>query len=148
MVNAIQAASFLVYKVAHRPSHKFEEKIEGLLIEHRVPYELDKSFQGFSIQHHIPFYVNSVRNILIETISATSISAARNKAQRIGFKWADLQNAHLQANYTVVLDDRQERSESNWQDQDVTNVLAKYSSHVVLWKRERAELLSVLQIDS
>lgn len=147
MVNAIQAASFLVYKVTHRPSRKFEEEIEGLLIEHRIPYELDKEFQGLAKQHHVPFYVNSTRNALIETVSATSIAAARGKADRIGFKWTDLQRGGLQANYTVVLDDRQNRSESIWQDRNVMNVLETYSTHVIRWNRERAALLTVLQVE-
>lgn len=147
MVNAIQAASFLVYKVTHRPSRKFEEEIEGLLIEHRIPYELDKEFRGRAKQHFVPLYVNSTRNALIETVSATSISAARNKADRIAFKWLDLQNAPLQANYTVVLDDRQNRNENLWQDRSVMSVLDTYSTHVIRWTSERAALLSVLQVE-
>lgn len=147
MVNAIQAASFLTYKVAHRPSRKFEEEIEGLLIEHRIPYELDKAFQGFAKQHHVPFYVNGTRNAIIETVSATNVSAARGKADKIGFKWTDLQRGGVQGNYTVVLDDRQNRSESIWQDRDVVSVLEKYSTHVIRWNRQRAELLDLLQVE-
>lgn len=147
LVNAIQSASFLVYKVTHRPSRKFEEEIEGLLIEHRISYELDKTIQGYAKSHHVPFYLNSTRNAIIETVSATSVSTARSKADRIGFKWTDLQRGGAPGDYTVILDDRQSRSEPIWQDRDVMNVLQKYSTHVIRWNRERAALLDVLQLE-
>lgn len=137
LASAIQAAGFLIYKRSHRTMPRFEDDIENYLVQNRITYALDYRLRGYAIEHTIPFYFNHRRNILLEPLTASSPSAAQNKAKQLGFKWGDLRRANITGNFTVVLDDSENNWERVWLAPNTIDILRSYSDNVIRWQAER-----------
>ncbi len=145
LANAVQAVSYLVYKRSHRTRFRFEDEIEQFLIGHRVTYEPKYSIQGQANNHQIPFYINSSRNVLLEPISATTLTSARRKAKLTAYKWMDLRPRYgQQYKYTVVINDQELRQKKLWADGEARNTLSTYSTSVFDWSSDRVKLLEIV----
>lgn len=145
LANAIQAVSFLVYKRSHRQYPKFQDEVERLLMIHEVKYQSTYDVQGYANTHIIPFYINSTRNVLVEPLTASSISSARNKAKQVAYKWSDLRHKFGDDyKYTVVIDDAQTKHREIWSDQEAQSALVNYSTSVFSWTDQQAAFIDTL----
>lgn len=145
LANAIQAVSFLIYKRSHRQYPKFEDEVERLMMVHEVKYESAYDVRGYANTHVIPFYVNSNRNVLVEPLTASSISSARNKAKQVAYKWSDLRRKFGDDyKYTVIIDDAQSKHREIWSDQEAQSALVSYSTSVFSWTDERSAFIDTL----
>jgi len=146
LLNAVQAVTYLIYKRSHVHRPTFGDQIEEFLLENRVKYSPNYFVQGKGDKHTIPYYINGNRNIMLEPVAANTASSARNQATKIGYQWLDMRAAHVQGNYTVVIDDRGERWENTWEDTQVLHSLSISSDTVIRWEAERPRLLSLLGV--
>lgn len=144
LLNAIQATAYLIYTRSHRRRSTFNDQIEEFLLANRVKYERNFKAQGASASHRIPYYINSNRNVFLEPVSARTPNSARNVARRLGFQWADLERGNTSGRFTVVVDDREERWEKVWSDNEALKIVRDYSDEVIRWEAERPRLFSLL----
>jgi hypothetical protein len=148
LLNAIQAIGFLLYKRSHRKYAKFDDDVEELLLENEVRYQPGYSVQGQANTHRIRFYVNSNRNILLEPVTATTVPSARRKAKEVAYKWLDLTQANLTIDYqfAVVIDDRENRWDRIWTDEEARSAITTHSKFSFRWNAEKAQLIEFLRV--
>ncbi|MCX7853069.1 MAG: DUF1828 domain-containing protein [Caldilineales bacterium] len=142
LARAIQAASFLIYKRAHRIPAHFEDDVENYLIKKRVTYHLNYPIRGYTTSHEITFFIDKNRNILLEPLSASSPTAAKSKAERLSFKWQDLRRANVPGRFVTLIDDTGQKWETIWNapKNDALRILSGYSDEVVRWVADREHL--------
>ena len=146
LLNAVQAVTYLIYKRSHVHRPTFGDQVEEFLLENRVSYSPNYFVQGKGDKHTIPYYINGNRNIMLEPVTANTASSARNQATRIGYQWLDMRAAHVQGNYTVIIDDRGERWGNTWENAQALHSLSTSSDTVIRWEAERPRLLSLLGV--
>ena len=144
LANAAQAIGYLIYKKGHRQKPEFNDEVERLLSVNQVRYEPRYSIKGYANSHLIPFYINSGHNILLETLTASSVSNARTTAKQIAYKWLDLQRKYsVTYNYAVLLCDKQPNHRQVWEDEEARNALENYSTYVLRWSTDQARLITM-----
>lgn len=147
LLEAIQAATFLIYRVANRDPQTIFDEIQDLLEQHEVKYQ--RQFQVKGVESYtIPFYVNGQRRVLIDAVAATSVYSARNKTRSLALQWLDIYD-HNPERYTCVsvLDDTGDLSREDW-DATALRLLEQYyqekiKGKIVYWANKE-ELLPLV----
>jgi hypothetical protein len=129
---------------APRGTSTFRDDVEMYLLEHQQKYEVNYSVQGKAVRHSIDFYVNSTRNWLVEALTATSASRARDLAQQTAFKWLDIRAQGWDRYEMIVVLDDSENKEDYWKRSRVRRPLEEYSNLILSWTTERTRLLGPL----
>ena len=134
LIQATLGVTFLVQGRRSTGRVVFDDEVESFIIQTGVTYESDYQIRGLREAHTFKFYVNSGANLLIQPLSATSVSGAHALAERWAYRFIDAvqQNKYLQS--VVVLDDRKTRSDV-W----TQAAQAPISDFAILW--EDRELL-------
>lgn len=143
LLSAIQAVSYLIYKRRQHSRTTFRDSVEELLLENRVIYTPNVVARGAANTHTIDFFINSDKNIFIESIAASSVITARNKAKDVAYKWLDLRRADPRPRFAVVVDDRERRWNTVWSDDEARSALTTYSDAVIRWTTERPQLIQL-----
>jgi hypothetical protein len=145
LATAIQSTSHLIYKKTYRVRLRFEDEVEQLLISNSIAYEAKYNIRGRASAHTVPLYVNSSHNVLLQPLTATSVQSARRKAKSIGYQWVDLRQEYKDKyQYTVVINDKNPKSATLWDDKEVQGPLTNYSTSVFYWQSDQSRLLDVL----
>lgn len=144
LLNAVQAVGYFLYKrrvIAHTA---FEDEVEKLFISNEVKYDFNYFFQGEANTHKIKFHINSNRNLLIEPLTAPNPTAARNKAIKIAYKWLDIRQVNKTQRFVTILDDREERWDNVWSDEEAQRTIFTHSDEVIRWTIEQQKLLNLV----
>ncbi len=144
LLNAIQAIGHILYKRRNISHITFDDEVEKLLIENEVKYDLNFVVRGEANTHKIKFHVNSNRNALIETVTAVTYQSARNKAIKIAYKWLDIRQINQTLKFITVIDDREQKWENVWGDDEARNTIFTHSDEVIRWVAEKPKLLDFL----
>ncbi len=144
MLNAIQAIGQMLHKRRTIRYTTFDEEVEKLMISNDIDYDVNFSIQGKANSHKVKFHLNSNKNLLIEPISALTTQSARNKAKGVAYMWLDLRliNPHLK--YITVVDDRDDKWETIWLDDEARNAIEQHSDEVIRWEQQKDEFLEIL----
>lgn len=145
LLNAIQAVGYLLYKRRHRTTPAFQDIVEEHLIVNRIRYQTGHLVIGKTRQHSLKFFVNSGRNIGIEPLTARTLQSARNKAERMAFKYMDIRRGNPTTHYRLlaVLDTRGRRAEV-WQDPDAFRPIEEYTDGFFRWPEDKDEIITTL----
>ena len=110
----------------------------------KLKNDLNYSLRGEANTHKIRFHVNSNRNILVEPVSALNYQNARAKAKGIAYKWLDIKNVNKSIRCITVVDDRDQKWETVWNDDEARNAIVTYSDVVIRWEVEQPKLINLL----
>jgi hypothetical protein len=143
LLNAIQDASYLIYKKVRRGPVSFYDEVEKYLIQNEIRYDPQFPIQGKAAIHTFRFHLNDRRRMLVEPLTATSPPAALDRAERLAFRWVDISFAHPEYHKTAVIDNTGKR-ESIWEGKPI-NTLEKYSDTLVLWSKKDQLLRAIAQ---
>lgn len=83
--------------------------------------------------------LNSGRNVLLETLSAASNSAALSSARLMAFKWIDIRELDNKYSRWTMIDDSENQGEI-WSSERVSMILSNYSDRIIPWS-QRATIL-------
>lgn len=150
LLNAIQGIGYMLYRRRHGRRATFARKIEELFLTHRTEYSPNFAVRGKASLNRIRFHVNSDRNLLIEPVSANTVTSARDKAVKVAYKWSDIQNGYNDRReycpfkLVSVLDDRDERGRAIWSDTEAITPLMTYSDTLIRWETEQPTLVELL----
>lgn len=144
LISAIQAIAFLIYKRRNVEQATFDDEVEKLLISHEVKYDFNYIVRGQANRNKIKFHVNSNKNLLIEPVSAATIQGARSKAKLVAFKWFDIRSVNKKLRFISIVDDRDEKWDSLWSDDEAKNTITTYSDEVIRWTIEQDKLVDLL----
>ncbi len=144
LLNAIQAIAFLIYKRRNVEHGTFDDEVEKLLISNEVQYDFNYIIKGQASRNKIKFHVNSNKNLLIEPISAATIQGARSKAKLVAFKWFDIRAIDKNIRFVSVVDDRDEKWDSLWNDNEAKSAITTYSDEVIRWTTEQPKLIDMV----
>jgi hypothetical protein len=97
--------------------------------------------QGKTYSHTFRFHVNDTGHTLIEPLTATTSNAALAKAERLAFRWGDIQALWPEYRKVTVLDDIENKAEL-WIGKP-SDALQGYSDEVIRWSRKE-RLIEVL----
>lgn len=146
LIHAIQSVGFLIYRRTHRKSSTFKDEVETLILKSEVVYTPNYTIRGYANTHTIDFYINSNQNILIDTLSTTSVSIAREKTKKIAYKHLDLNSESLVHKFVLVIDDRREENMLAWQDEEIQNIFTAYfEDNLFFWGDGQEPLLCMLK---
>lgn len=111
MIQAILGVSSLIHK--RRPNSRvlFDDEVESFIIQSGVTYDVGFPVPGHREEHTIKFHVNSGSDLLIHPLSAASTPVARSWAERLAYRFADIQQQDSHWDPIAVLDDRSARGE-------------------------------------
>lgn len=143
-LTALNSISHLVLARTPRGKVAFRDDVELYLLENNQTFKSGFEVRGKAVEHKVDFYLNSRRDWLVDTLTASSASRARELAQRTAFKWIDIRAAGWDK-YTMVavLDDTEDKEEY-WRRPRVRRALAEYSDIIITWTSERGQLLGSL----
>jgi hypothetical protein len=143
ILNAIQAIAYLVYKRRNIEQATFDDEVEKLLISNEVKYDSNYVIRGKANRHKIKFHVNSNRNLLIEPISAATIQGARSTAKLAAYKWLDIRQVNTILRFVSVIDDREQKWENLWSDEEAKNAIYTHSDEVIRWTIEQPKFIEL-----
>lgn len=132
---AIQAVGYLLYKRRHTSRLNFDGRVEEFLIEREVKYSSNYVIHGKATENKVRFHMNSNKKILLEPITATTVTSARKKAKLVAYKWMDISYVRSDFRFISIIDDRDKRSEV-WSDEEALNAITQHSSDVIRWTEE------------
>ncbi|MDM8551586.1 DUF1828 domain-containing protein [Desulfobacterales bacterium HSG2] len=108
LIEAILAVTYLIYKSESRYRPTIIDEVSDLFKKHRIRYTRNYPTEGLSV-YKIPFYIDSGRELLIDTITATSGTpkgVIKNRLSRLMVQWLDIgENNPTTYNCISVLDD-------------------------------------------
>ncbi|MEB2351832.1 MAG: DUF1828 domain-containing protein [Burkholderiaceae bacterium] len=139
-LQVLLAASQMTAQRVQRAAKTFRDEVENFLIENQQQYRAGYPVTGKSTEHRIDFYLNSSRNILVETISASSTSSARDRALKVAFEWIDIREGGWDYLRVALIDDSDDKWEQVWQNERLRAPLESYSDRVIYWS-QKAKLL-------
>jgi hypothetical protein len=146
LIHAIQRVGFLIYRRSHRKKPTFKEEVETLILKSEVLYAPDYTVRGRANTHTVDFYINSGRNILIDTLSATNASSARDKTKKNAYKYLDLNAGGIDHRFVLVVDDRKEESRKAWQDAEIQSTFITYfEGNLFYWGTDQSALLHLFK---
>ncbi len=90
---------------------RFDDEVESLIIHSGAAYDIGYSVQGQRQRHNVKFHVDSGRNLLIHPISAAQQTVAFSWAERLAYRFADIQAHSNRWRTAAILDDRGRRAE-------------------------------------
>lgn len=135
-LQALLAASQMTAQRVQRTAKTFRDEVENFLIENQQQYRAGFSVIGKSTEHRIDFYLNSGRNMLVETISASSTSSARDRVLRVAFEWVDIRESGWEYQRVALIDDSGDKWEQIWQNDRLRAPLENYSNRVIYWSQK------------
>ena len=138
-IQAILSVTSLIHKRRSGFRVQFDDEVESLIIHSGVAYDVGYQVRGERESHTIKFHVNSGKNLLIHPLSAAKEAAARSWAERLSYRFSDIQKGDSQWYPIAVLDDRSLRSEV-WSLRALTPV----SEYALKWS-QREELQTILK---
>lgn len=144
LLNTIQAIGYFLYKRRTVAYTAFEDEVEKVLISNEVKYDSNFLIQGEANTHKIKFHINSSRNVLIEPLSAVTYSSARSKAIRIAYKWLDIRQVNKVLRFVTVIDDRENKWQDVWSDEEARNTIFTHSDEVIRWTIEQPKLIELV----
>lgn len=145
LLNAIQAIGYMIYRRRNVSFVTFDDEVEKLLISNEVKYEPHYMIRGEAIQQHkVKFHVNSNRNLLIEPLTASNYQSARSKAIKTVFKWIDIGKVNPSLKFVTVIDDRDKKWETVWNDDEARSTVLTYSTEVIRWTAEQDKLIHLV----
>lgn len=141
-IAAVQDISYLIYKVEFRGRPTFDEEVEKFFIAQEISYETKYEIE---IKPNIPpytfhFYINSRRNALVQTLTATSATSAYSKAERLAYRWVDVKEYKPHYRRITVIEDTGKKQEL-WEPRSL-DILGRRSDNLVKWSQR--ELLANL----
>ncbi len=142
LIQTVLAVTDLIQKRRPTSNVRFDDEVESFIIHKGVQYDVGFQVAGSRETHIVKFHVNSGKNLLIQPVSAAGEGPARNWAERLYYRFADILGQNSRWRPIVVLDDRGTRSEV-WSSHARTPIL-EYS---VMWS-ERTRLETILQVDN
>lgn len=147
LLNAMQAVSYLVYKISAKPRSGFVNQVETFLLDQKIAYTPQLVISGNTVKSNkFSYYVNGTRNMLIDAMSAKSINSARTMAIKGVFKWGDVRAAGINMNFAALLDDRS--GQEIWRESEALSILYGNFANVVFWSERKDKLVSLLTDDS
>ncbi len=141
---AIQAVAYFIYKRRNIEHATFDDEVEKLFISNEVKYDYNYQIHGKANSHKIKFHVNSGKNLLVEPVSAATVQGARNKAKLVAFKWIDIRAVSPAMRFISVIDDREDKWNTLWSDDEAKNSIFTYSDEVIKWTSEQDKLVKIL----
>ena len=141
VLSTIQDISYLIYKKQKRGPTTFDEQVEKFLIGHEIRYDPRFEVRGKAYGHTFRFHVNDTGHKLIHPLTATTSNAALAKAERLAFRWGDIQALWPEYRKVAVLDDIEKKAEL-WVGKPL-HALQSYSDEVIQWS-SKERLLEVL----
>ena len=139
LIQTILAVTDLIQKRRPTSNVRFDDEVESFIIHKGVQYDVGFRVAGSRENHTVKFHVNSDKNLLIQPVSAAQEVPARNWAERLFYRFADILERESRWRPVVVLDDRGTRSEV-WSAHARTPIL----EYLVMWS-EKDELESVFE---
>ena len=139
LIQATMSVTSLIHKRRSGSRVQFNDEVESLIIDSGVTYDVGYRVQGQRESHTIKFHVNSGKNLLVHPLSASKEPGARSWAERLSYRFSDIQKESSQWRPIAVLDDREERAEA-W----TAHALTPVKEYAVKWS-EREGLQSMLQ---
>ena len=137
LIQTVLAVTDLIQKRRPTSGVRFDDEVESFIIHKGVQYDVGFRVAGIRETHTIKFHVNSGRGLLIHPVSAAQEGPARNWAERLYYRFADILGQNPSWRPVVVLDDRGNRSQV-W----TTNARTPIREHSVLWSA-KSELESI-----
>lgn len=146
LIHAIQSVGFLIYCRSHRKRPTFKDEVETLILKTEVIYTPDYTIHGKANTHKIDFYINSGRELLIDTLSAITVSLARSKVKNCAYKHLDLNAGDVRHQFALVLDDRKVEHLKSWQDEEIQSTFNTYFEHTIFfWSTGQEELINMIK---
>ncbi len=145
LLNAIQSIGYLLYKRKHLSTTTFNDEVEKTLITNDVKYDYNFIVSGKANTHRVKFFLNSGKNILLESISASTQQSARNKAKSLAYKWVDIRRINSIYQFITVVDDRKEKWEKFWSDEEAKTPIFTYSDVVIKWEEDQEKFIELVK---
>jgi len=152
LIETILAVTYLIYKSKNRYRLTIIDEVDNLLRKHKIHYARNYRAEGLSV-YKIPFYINSGRELLIDTISATAGTpkgVIKNRLNRLMVQWLDIgENNPKTYNCISVLDDTK-GIKIKEQEYESFKLLQSYyktdklKGKIVYWS-QRNQLMSLIQ---
>jgi len=144
LLNAVQAIGYILYKRRTIAYVAFEDEVEKVLISNEVKYDYNYFIQGVANTHKIKFHVNSNKNVLIEPVTAVTSSSARSKAIKVAYKWLDIRQVNKSLRFVAVLDDRDDKWDNVWSDDEARRTIFTHSDEVIRWNNEQQKFINLV----
>lgn len=149
LIHTIQAVGFFIYHRSHRSQPTFRDEVEEVLMNSRIVYIPHHTIKGHGRSNKVDFYVNSGRNIILEALTASTVSSARNKIDVVTLKHLDLRNADIPHRFLLAIDDREPETARHWNDEMIKGELdAYFQGSAIWWSREQPRLIEILKTSS
>ena len=136
LLDATQAITYLIYRRSHRSRPTFKDEVEVYLISHEVIYHPGSIVQGKANVHKVSFHINSRRNLLVEPLTASTLSSARQKAKLWAYQCLDIRAVAPHYRHAAVIDDSKDKWETLWSDDEVRKPLKDYSDYIIRWSNK------------
>ncbi|WP_010631883.1 DUF1828 domain-containing protein [Sporolactobacillus vineae] len=139
IISGINNVSNLSYTVRAREPRTFRDDVNEFLIKNKVVFDTNYKIMGKSAEYYYEFMIPKKAGLLIDPLSARSISSARRISKSVAFKTMDIKQASSsKAEFAVIIDDI---GEEIWDDKETRNVLSNYMDRTFKWKRDKEEIL-------
>ena len=142
LIQAALEVSSLIHKRRPTSRVQFDNELESFIIHSGATYDVGFTVEGQRESHTIKFHVNSGRNLLIQPVSASAETAARNWAERLAYRFADICRRDGKWHPVAVLDDRSRRAQA-W----TAHALTPVEEYAVKWSQQN-ELSSLMATPS
>lgn len=123
-------------------SATFRDEVENFLLAEDQVFTPKFKIRGLTVEHRIDFLLDSGRNILIQAVTATSTSSARQILPTVLFRWIDIRAAQPQFGLITLLDDTDNKWEQIWQQNAIGVPLNQYSDQIIRWSQKETLLLT------
>lgn len=137
-IQAVQSISYLAFTRRQYTQTDFRDEVGTYLEDKGYQYERNVEVDGDSKPHRIDFHVHNGKPTYLEALHAEDVSTANSVAERIAFKWMDIQAGGPDAMTISVLDD-----ESGEYNEETVRILTNYSDKYIPWST-RGTLTNVI----
>jgi hypothetical protein len=141
-VTALQSASQLIHLRRPYTARSFRDDVENYLLQENQVYVPNFPVVGKAIEHRVDFYLDSGRNLLLETLAASTVAAATDKLAKSNFKWLDIRETKTSYKTAFLVDDSNDTWESLWTKPKIASLLNSYTDEVMRWS-QRTRLLEL-----
>ena len=141
LIQTTLAVTDLIQKRRPRSRVQFDDEVESLIIHSGVTYDIGFRVQGQRQQHTMKFHVDSGRNLLVHPVSAAGEASAQSWAERLAYRFADINERSEHWRLAAVLDDRGQRARV-W----TTSTLAPIEEYAIPWS-EKGRLEDLMMSD-
>lgn len=142
-ITALTSVQHIILTRRPKARLTFRDEVENYLIDNQVDHETFFTVLGRTMEHRIDFYLNSNRNMLIETLSANDFSSARERVVKVAFEWIDIREGGWDYQRVSLVDDTEDKWDRLWSDERISRSLQNYSDSIIPWS-QRVRLLGPL----